>query len=390
MKNNFCYIHIPFCSSKCKYCRFASFWNSELLKINLYVEKLVDEINKSSYSLDNNKLHSIYFWWGTPSVLSINQLEKIINTIKNKHELDEKIEINIEATPITVTKENIEWWIKSWVNRISIWVQSLNTDTLKEIWRWEKWDIIQALENIKDIFLPLPKGVPEGGGIINISVDFIIWLPHAQKWEIKKDIEYILDNYDFINHISVYMLEEYYDKWEAFNEEGNLDSKFQNVVYPNDWKNIWISEDDYLWEYIEIKEYLKNRWFNSYEISNFAREWYECKHNMSYWNHSNVIWFGLWAHSFVNNIRFSNSEEFVHYYSWITNDLEVLSVDDLFIEKIMFWLRTSWLDKEIYEKLEYNKLLQFENDWLLYLEDDVLKLTDRWVMFLDYILRELI
>lgn len=378
MKNTFCYIHIPFCTSKCKYCRFASFWNTELLKISLYVGKLIEEIKKSSYSVENENLKSIYFWWWTPSVLSIKQLNSIIKAIKSKYNFDENIEINIEATPITVNQKNIVWWKEIWINRLSIWVQSLNTNTLKEIWRWEKWDIIKALDSLNN------------EGYDNISVDFIIWLPHVKKWDLKKDIEYLLDNYTFIKHISVYMLEEYYEQWWIDNEKWKTYSKFQNVVYPNDWINLWLEEDDYLWEYVEIKEFLKNRWFNSYEISNFSKPWYECRHNQSYWQHSNVVGYWLWAHSFINDVRFSNSEEFMWYYTLDKSDYEILDYNDLFIEKIMFWLRTSWLAKELYENLDNNKLNEFIKEWLLYKNDEVLKITDKWILLLDYILWEIL
>jgi len=134
---------------------------------------------------------------------------------------------------------------------------------LKEIWRWDKWNIIEALNCIKNIWFN------------NISLDFIIWLPHVKKWEIKKDIEYILSEYDFIKHISVYMLEEHY--------------------YPWNWEEISISENDYLWEYIEVKNFLESKWFNRYEVSNFAKLGYECKHNMAYWNHSEIKAIWLWS-----------------------------------------------------------------------------------------------
>ncbi len=389
MKDIFCYIHIPFCSSKCKYCRFASFWNMEMIKINLYVENLIKEIKMSSYSIWDKNLKSIYFWWWTPSILSLKQLSNIINELKNKYDFHEKIEINIEATPITINKENLVWWKNMWINRLSIWVQSLNSNALKEIWRWEKWDIIKSLDNIK-ILLQASTLYESDQDYFNISIDFIIWLPYVKKWEIKKDIEYILDNYPFIKHISIYMLEEYYEKWIINDEKNKTYSKFQNIVYPNDWKNIWITEEQYLWEYLEIKLFLASRWFFSYEISNFCKVWYECKHNESYWNHSDVIAYWLWAHWFLNNIRFSNSEEFYDYYSWIKKTFEILDENDLFLEKIMFWLRTNWLDKELYEYLNINKIQEFIDEWLLHKNDDLLKITDKWVLLLDYVLWEII
>ena len=383
MINNFCYIHIPFCTSKCKYCRFASFWNMDLLKINLYVEQLIKEINNSK--ADFKDLKSVYFGWWTPSTLSVTQLEIIINTLKKKYAFDNKIEINIEATPVTITKENIIWWKNIWINRISMGIQTLNNDSLIEIWRGEKGDIIKALNSIKSIWFD------------NVSVDFIIWLPYVKKWEIKKDIEYILNKFDYIKHISVYLLEEYYD----ISEES--DSKFENITYPNNWNKLWIKDDDYLWEYIEIKNFLKIKWFNSYEISNFAKKWYECKHNSAYWNHSNMLAFWLWAHWFINWERYSNSEKFINYYSWKNITFEKLTKEDVFIEKVMFQLRTNGLTKSIYEKLDKDKLNEFIKG--KYVEKKLNKvnyegdennlgykiiLSDKWVLILDYILKEII
>ena len=368
--NTFCYIHIPFCTSKCKYCRFASYWNIDAIKINLYIENLLKEIKEEK--IDFKFLKSIYLWWWTPSVLSIKQLEQIINSLKDKYDFDKKIEINIEATPVTVTKSNIIWWKKIWINRISIWVQTLNNKSLKEIWRDEKWDIFTALNNLKSVWFE------------NVSIDLIIGLPYVKKWEQKKYIEYILHNYSFIKHVSVYMLEEYYDIPEI------KDSNFENITYPDNWDKLWILEDDYLWEYSEIKELLISKWYNPYEISNFAKQWYECKHNQAYWNHSNILAFWLWAHSFINNERYSNSENFIEYYFWKKEIQEKLYSEDLFIEKIMFNLRTSWLSKNDYEKLNKSKIDELVEWNYLMQKDDKLVLTNRWILVMDYILSEII
>ena len=385
MINNFCYIHIPFCTSKCKYCRFASFWNLDSLKVDLYVQYLLNEIkknkiqgdlfwkdNKEDSQIDFKKLKSIYFGWWTPSILKISQLEKIINTLDYKYNFDKNIEINIEATPTTITRDNIIWWKKIWINRISIWIQTLNNDSLIEIWRGEKWDIINALNIIKNV------------GFNNVSIDFIIWLPYVKKWEIKYNIEYILNNYDFIKHISVYMLEEYYEI------PGDKDSKFENITYPNNWNKLWIKDNDYLLEYTQINDFLKIKWFNRYEISNFAKKWYECKHNLAYWNHSNMLAFWLWAHGFINWERFSNSEEFRSYYSWNNMQFDKLTEEDIFYEKVMFQLRTDWLTKDIYEKLDQVKLNQFILDGFLEKKSETIIFSNKGVLVLDYILKEIL
>lgn len=380
-KNLFSYIHIPFCTSKCKYCRFASFGTLESFKVNLYVSKLINEIKKTNLSsFDLNKkgilLNSIYFWWGTPSILSINDLDNIIKEINKKIIFSDNIEINIEATPVTINKKNLQWWHNIWINRLSCWVQTLNNSSLIEIWRGEKGDIINSLNCIKEYLL---KNIWN----LNMSIDFIIGLPYVKKWEIKKNIEFILKEYDFIKHVSVYMLEEYYDIPKE------VDSNFDNITYPNNWNKLWIKEDEYLAEYIEIKEFLKNNGFNSYEISNFAKKWYECKHNKSYWNHSKMLAFWLWAHGFNGKYRYSNSESFSWYYSW-KKDSEKLINNDLFIEKMMFQLRTSWLTEEVYNKLNLQKIEEFIKTWYLQKKSNKIILLDKWVLVLDYILSEIL
>ena len=383
--NNFCYIHIPFCSSKCKYCRFASFWVLDKLKINLYVKYLLKEIREKETDFKN--LKSVYFGWWTPSILDNEQLSSIINELKSKYLFDNDIEINIEATPNTISKSNIIKWKKIWINRISMWVQTLNNTSLIEIWRGNKWDIISALDIIKSFVLNSSTNTSLTSlkrEEINVSIDFIIWLPYVKKWEIKKDIEFILSNYYFIKHISVYMLEEYYDVPDSKN------SKFENIIYPNNWNKIWIKDEDYLSEYIEISNLLKNNWFYKYEISNFAKKWYECRHNQAYWNHSNILAFWLWAHWFVNNERYSNSEEFIEYYSWKNIVKEKLNMQDLFFEKVMFQLRTNWLEKNIIKNLNLIKIEEFINWWYLKKESDKIILSDKWVLVLDYILKEIL
>jgi len=352
----FAYIHIPFCENKCKYCRFASTWISQKDKIEKYLSKLLFDIN--NYDKKINRLESIYFWWWTPSILSLNQLEKIIITLKNKFWFDKNIEITLETTPNNITESNLIWWKKLWFNRLSIWVQTLNNQSLLEIWRGNKGDIIDSLELIKRILFN------------NISLDFIIGLPYVKKWEIKNDIEFILDNYNFIKHISVYMLEEYYYPWK--------------------WKKISINEEDYLWEYIQIKNLLKSRWFNKYEVSNFAKTLYECKHNKAYWNHSEVLAFWLWAHWFIDWIRYSYPDNFKDYYDWKIIIEDKLQEDDIFLEKIMFLFRTNWLSSDLYLQLNQEKLYYFIDNSYLKIENNILKLEDKWVLVLDYILSELI
>lgn len=371
----YCYIHIPFCESKCKYCRFASIWKTNYTLIKKYVNNLKNDIKNFKTDLVNKSvlkwLKSIYFWWWTPSILEANELNEILSSLKNKFWFKKNIEITLETTPKNITLENIKSWEELAVNRISIWIQTLNNKTLKEIWRDEKKVILNWLDLLKN------------SKIKNISVDFIIWLPYVKSGETLKDIKFILKKYDFIKHISVYMLEDYYD----VNIEEN---SFEKIKYPTIRKNISLNEEDYLKEYLSIRKYLEKKWFNFYELSNSSKKWYECKHNKSYWNHSNIVWFWLWSHSFINNTRYAYKDDFLWYYSWKYEYEEKLEKDDLFLEKILFSLRTKWIWKNLKNKLNKEKIKEFIKTWYLKINKDKLVLWKKWFSVIDFIIKEII
>lgn len=349
----FLYIHIPFCQSKCKYCNFASFaWMSD--EIEKYIVHLKWEIT-NFLEKENQNIESIYFWWWTPSLLPVEQIWDIIKIIRENSKLNDNIEIILESNPENLTWEYIEWLKNIWINRLSIWIQSLNNEVLKEIWRKDKEVILSALNNIREIWFD------------NVWIDFIIWLPHEKKFWVSENIDYILSNYPFIKHISLYILE-----WN----------------YPAKWKEYSINQDDYLSEYKNCIETIKKYQISQYEISNFAKKWYECKHNKSYWDHREFRWFWISAASFIWNRRFANSSKLWDYYKWILDYEEELSGEDLKLEKIMFDIRTDWIsEKVVKNKNKLEELLQ-EN----YLEKigSKINLTTKWILICDYIIKELI
>ncbi len=391
----FCYIHIPFCESRCKYCRFSTFVEKDEMKKQFYVDYLVKSIeeeniksfvipgnagiykditnpflnidaNASNYLKDsciprNDKdiLNSIYFWWWTPTSLSNKQLSKIIASLKNKYSFEKDIEITLETTPNNISIENLVEWEKIWVNRLSLWIQTLNDLALSEIWRIDKKGLIEKLEILKQ------------SKIVNISLDFIIWLPYVAKGEVLDDLRNILENYKYVKHISLYMLEDYYD-------------------YPKTWEQFSIKEEDFLDEYVNCKSYLQEKWFYRYEVSNFAKKWYECKHNKAYWEHKDLVPYWLWAHWFLDNKRYAYSNNFNEYYKWKYDYLEKLNEKDLFLEKVMFWLRTNWLEENIYKKLNTKKINEFVENKMLEFNDEKLILKDKWTVLLDYIIKEII
>jgi len=374
------YIHIPFCDLKCNYCRFASIWTLQQKQIDFYVKNLILEIKNSTFK--SGILNSIYFWGWTPSVLSERNLSEIFFILKEKFIFSKNIEITLESTPNNITKNNLDFWEKIWINRISIWIQTLNEKSLKEINRWNKSDILEALENIS-------CRVWKFSYPTNISLDFIIWLPYVKSGEILENIKYILNNYSFIKHISVYMLEDYYSADKI------IETKYDNITYPENWDKQGIKEKEYLEEYSSIKKYLIESWFNNYEISNYWKPWFECKHNIWYWNHKEILAFWLWAYWYINNIRYANSEIFKNYYNWEKIFENKLTQEDIFLEKVMFQLRTSWIEESIYKKLDTKKIDYFiEKNYLESRECrpafPTINLTDKWVLVMDYILKEII
>ncbi len=376
-----CYIHIPFCNSKCKYCRFASLWKTQKFLEQKYLKFLLEEIK--NFSERKEKLNTIYFWWWTPSTFIPSDLEKIIISLKNTFWLEKNIEITLETTPDNINLGNLISWEKIWINRISIWIQTLNNKSLEEVNRWDNKVIFDALDSIERYKV--------NWKINNFSFDFIIWLPYTKKWETKKDIEKILKKYDFITHISVYLLEDYYDINKEIEEKNN----FEKITYPNSWEEKSLDEKDFLWEYLETKDFLKKQGFFYYEISNFSKKDSQCSHNKWYWNHTETIWFGLSASSLIKNsswkiIRQTNSANFVEYYSAILEEKNILYKNDIFLEKVMFWLRTSGLTEEIYKKLDLEKINYFIDLGFLEINKKTLILKDKWVLVLDYIIRGII
>lgn len=346
------YIHIPFCQSKCKYCHFASFANQKSDIRIKYLDALCEEMNKEV--MVDDKIDSIYFGWWTPSVLNIWEIDRILSFFRSKPWFD-TAEITLEANPENISKEYLNWLLSLWINRLSLWIQSLNENALNEIWRCSKEKVLETLFLIEE------------SAFENIGVDFIIGLPYVSEYEIRENLSEIL-KLAKIKHISIYML-----------EEGN---------YPKWWKDISLPEEKYINEYEMISNYLKEQWFSRYEISNFAKIWYECRHNKAYWNHLEYRWYWLAAASYIWKRRFANAENFTAYFN---NELEYeenLSEKNIKLETLMFDFRTTWIkENEIENK---NKLQEFVNDWLIIEDLWYIKPTYKWIMILDYILSQLI
>ena len=337
------YVHIPFCEKKCNYCAFSSF--SKLNEKEKYISYLTREI-ESFAKKNNEKVDTIYIGGGTPSVLSTEEISKILETIKLNYEIAGDAEITIECNPNSITEEKLVFYKKSGVNRISIGVQRLNDDKLKILGRLHTSE--QAIKSIR-----LAKKY-----FNNVSVDFIIGL-NGQEEEYEEEMQKLIC--ENVNHISVYMLQ--------IEDETPL----KNMVEEN--PDIILEDDEYVKIYEKIVKKLKNNGYFQYEVSNFAQKGFESKHNFKYWTGDNYVGFGLSAHSFINGERYANAKDFEGYYAGKIVLREKLTTEQKIEEHIMLGLRCknginiSYLKELGYDIEKNENLIQYLDAGILTKQD---------------------
>ena len=334
MTNKGIYVHLPFCESKCVYCNFASFVAEEDVK-KRYIQSLIQEIKQS----EGGRADTIYIGGGTPSCLNPVEIENILNAIREKYNVTDG-EISMECNPNSVNEEKLKFYKKIGINRLSFGVQSLDDDALKEIGRLHTGR--QALEA-----LTLAKKV----GFENINADLLIG--HPTKHEVLEDAKVLTK---LVTHISAYMLEV---------EEGTqLFERVKNNPF------YLPSEDESVDAYNALAKFLEEQGFARYEISNFAKEGFECKHNLKYWSGEEYIGFGLSAHSFEKGVRRANSKNLDEYLARQSITTEVLSIKEKIEEKIMLGLRSRvGVDKSELKTLGYD--IEKKKDYRDFLEKGI-------------------
>ena len=332
------YLHIPFCKKKCYYCDFISY-SDKLLYQEKYINALLSEIESQKDILKECNITTIYIGGGTPSIIDvkyiklvINKLNEILNfnnsnieidksnlldnnerdllnnnekdllNIENLNLIKKPIEITIELNPGTVTKEKLEQYYNLGINRLSIGLQSTQDKLLKQIGRIHTYsEFLQTYKLAREI------------GFKNINIDLMIGLPNQSIEDIKETVENII----ILNpeHISVYSL---------IVEQG---TKIAELIDSGDLK--LPDEDLERMEYSYVKNKLELAGFKQYEISNFAKENYYSKHNVNCWKQKEYIGFGISAHSYFENIRFSNTEDFNKYIDSGYSDFEKFNIKNL-------------------------------------------------------------
>ncbi|MGV2641627.1 radical SAM family heme chaperone HemW [Clostridium perfringens] len=289
------YIHIPFCAQKCLYCDFPSFARKDHLR-KAYIEALNKEIISLREKHNNLEINTIFIGGGTPSVLEADELECLLKEVA-KLNMAKYIEYSMECNPGNLTEEKLEVMKKYGVNRISMGLQAKQDNLLRGLGR------IHNYKTFKENFL-LAKKV----GFNNINVDLMFGLPNQRLNEWEETLREIISLEPA--HISAYSL---------IIEEGTA---FYNL-YENDKLKLPTEEEERKMYHL-AKKILEENGFNQYEISNYAKERKECRHNLAYWNMDNWIGVGSAAASYINGKRIKNISSVEEYINSINEKGEAV------------------------------------------------------------------
>lgn len=281
------YVHIPFCINKCKYCDFLSFPSDETIK-EQYIDALLLEIKHWGAELKEQYLsiRSVYIGGGTPSILKPELIQKILGQIQESFSDLSEAEISIEVNPGTLTKEKASKYRSAGVNRLSIGLQSASDQDLK---------ILGRVHNFSQFLTgyALAREV----GFSNINIDLMSALPEQTVKEYEKGLLKVLKLKP--DHISAYSL---------IIEEG---TPFYKAYHNN--SHLLPTEDEDRKMYEITKEILSANGFKRYEISNYAKPFYECRHNQVYWARGEYLGVGLGSSSFLSHIRYKNTDNITDY-----------------------------------------------------------------------------
>lgn len=367
------YIHIPFCKQKCTYCNFFSIASIRLK--SEFITSLIQEIESRKLELENQSIETIYFGGGTPSILNTDEIKQILKTIFQCYSVITDPEITLEANPDDLTEPYLLALKETKINRLSIGIQSFDDNILKQLnRRHSRLDALNAIATAQQI------------GFKNISIDLIYGIPN------QKDSQWI-ENLEIatklkIPHLSCYALTV---------EEGTM---LERMIAKG--KAPIPTEMEIVRQFDQLMDFAKQHSYHHYEISNFALNTQESKHNSAYWNGTPYLGFGPGAHSYTGINRRWNQSNLKLYIEGIKSnnvisDTEYLTETDHYNEYLMTALRTSnGIDLEyMHDKFNkefneyFNQQLNKLDSSLFALKNQQITLTRKGIHLADFITREL-
>ncbi len=271
------YLHIPFCKIKCSYCAFNTYINLDDL-VEPFIQALIQEIEIVAASRPKHPVWTVYLGGGTPSLLSPEQIDRVLQSIRTGFDLDPNAEISMEANPSDLSRDYMADVCAAGINRVSIGMQSANFNELELFARRHDNDaVVRAVSAAR------------GGGVKNLNLDLIYGAPHQtlKSWENSLDQLIALRP----DHISLYALSL---------EEGTA---MRNWVMKG---RLPEPDDDLAADMYELaSEQLEAAGYEQYEISNWSKKGYACRHNLQYWRNWPYPGFGPGAHGYADGVRYS-------------------------------------------------------------------------------------
>ncbi len=313
------YFHIPFCKQACHYCNFH--FSTSTKQKNEMIDAMIKELQANiqhDFLERQQKIETIYFGGGTPSLLSSEDLKKLLAAAYKKFDVSKAVEITLEANPDDISDIKLAEWKSIGINRFSIGIQSFKQQDLN--WMNRVHNSEQALHCIQLV---------KNAGFQNYSVDLIYGTPTLENDDWKKNVQTIIDLN--VPHISCYALTV---------EPNTTLQKLITVKKKED-----VDPEKQASQFLLLIEWLKDAGYEHYEISNFAKPGYRSKHNSSYWQGKSYIGIGPSAHSYNGNSRKWNVSNNALYIQSLQKNIipfeqEILSQVQKLNEYIMTSLRT--------------------------------------------------
>lgn len=348
------YIHIPWCLKKCGYCDFYSYTIQGMIPEKQYVEHLLIDFEKDLSLIDQREINTIFIGGGTPSLLTSQSIEQLLNGIKERSIVSNIAEISIEANPKKLEYKRFINYKKSGINRFSIGVQTFNSNLLKKIERTYNFtEIINAIKESKK-------------NNYNLNLDIMYGLPDQSLEDALLDLRYAIQYSP--NHIS----------WYQLTIEPNTPFYARKIKLPN---------EDLIFSMLhEGDNLLKKAGYKKYEISSYSKKNYQCQHNLNYWNFGDYIGIGCSAHGkitqkngkIIRTLKNKNINEFLT--GNYLNSLSIVSEKDKIFEYFMnvFRLYKPIFKKHFREQTNMNEIVIEKNIQLAIKEGFLINTIDYW------------
>lgn len=356
------YVHIPFCVRKCAYCDFLSAPAGEETQ-KAYVEQLFREIEASERLSDRYEVTTVFFGGGTPSILPGGTLCRILQRLRQRFSFAEETEITVEANPGTVHMEKLLQYREAGINRLSFGLQSADNRELVLLGRIHTWE--QFLESWQ---------LAREAGFRNMNLDLMTALPGQRPESVHRTLDRVLALSP--EHISAYSL---------ILEEGTpFHEKY--AQHPE----LLPSEEEERQMYYDTRDRLLARGYERYEISNYARPGYACRHNLGYWERVDYKGYGLGAASLLDNTRYTNQTELSEYLKGNTRGTEEVLTGQAVREEYFFLglRKTEGIDPGEYRARYESRIRKLKAQCLLEEKNGRIRLTDRGIDISNYVLAQ--